>query len=69
MAQCITIEPTRTYATVENVHKAVARVITNPALANLRYMVQQHTDGRFFPLFVGQESVQAGIYFHFNVVA
>lgn len=69
MAQCITIEPTRTYATVENVHKAVARVITNPALANLRYMVQQHTDGRFFPLFVGQESVRAGIYFHFNVVA
>lgn len=69
MPRAITIEPTKTYATVENVHKAVERVITNPALANLRYMVQQHTDGRFYPLFVGMAAVEAGIFHHFNVVA
>ena len=69
MAKCITIEPTKTYATAENAIKAVNRVITNPELANIRYMIVTHTDGRFFPLFIGMDAVQAGIHFHFNVAA
>ena len=69
MAKCINIQPTKTYATAENVQRAVDKKITNPELAGLRYMVVQHTDGRFFPLFVGMEALNAGVHFHFNVVA
>lgn len=69
MAQSITITPTRTYSTPENARRAVDKKITNPDLAHLRYMVMQHTDGRYFPLFIGTEAVQAGVHFHFNIVA
>ena len=69
MAKCINIQPTKTYATAENAQRAVDKKIVNPALADLRYMVVQHVDGRFYPLFVGVEAISAGIHFHFNVVA
>ena len=69
MAKCINIQPTKTYATAENAQRAVDKKIVNPELADLRYMVVQHADGRFYPLFVGMEALNAGIHFHFNVVA
>jgi hypothetical protein len=69
MAQCITIEPGKTYATAENARRAVDKKVTNPALANLRYMIVQHTDGRFYPLFIGMQAAEAGMHWHFNVVA
>ena len=68
MAKCITLQPTKTYATAENAQRAVDRKITDPALAELRYMVVQHTDGRFYPLFVGVAALNASI-MHRLVVA
>jgi hypothetical protein len=69
MARCITLEPTKTYATAENAKRAVDKKVTNPALVDLRYMIVQHTDGRFFPVFIGKLATEAGMHWHFNVVA
>jgi len=68
------IEPNKTYATRENAVKAVERKfgprMTYPGTEeNLHYFIHTHTDGRFFPVFVGERAIQAGIHFSFNVVA
>ncbi len=54
----------KTYATKENARKAVAKI----GAQCLRHFIMQNDEGRFFPVFVGQEAVQEGIHFHFNVV-
>lgn len=58
------IEATQTYATRENVTKAVAKA----SLEDLRYFVMIAADGRFFPVFVGEVAIQRGVHFKFNVV-
>lgn len=66
----LNIEPVRTYATRENTIKAVERRVSK-AMAeqfNLRWFIMVHTDGRFFPVFLGERALQAGLHFHFNVV-
>lgn len=73
MAQIFNIEPIKTYATRENAIKAVEKkgfADTVPHFKNLalRYFIMTHTDGRFFPVFVGEAAVQAGVHFHFNVI-
>jgi hypothetical protein len=63
------IKPNKTYATKKNVEIAVAKVIPEDSPLRLRYFIHTHTDGRFFPVFIGTKAVEAGIHFHFNVVA
>ncbi len=58
------IEAVKTYATKENARKAVAKI----GAQRLRHFIMQNDAGRFFPVFVGQEAMQEGIQFHFNVV-
>lgn len=66
-------EPTKTYATRENAIKAVQKVFganeSHFGSADIRYMVMQHTDGRWFPVFFGQSALQHGAHHCFNVVA
>jgi hypothetical protein len=59
-----TITAPKTYASRENARKAVAKI----GAERLRHFIMQNDEGRFFPVFVGQEAVQEGIHFHFNVV-
>ena len=54
----------KTYATADNARKAVAK----KGLEGFRHFIMQDERGRFFPVFVGQEAVQNGVHFHFNVV-
>jgi TPP-dependent pyruvate/acetoin dehydrogenase alpha subunit len=69
-AHAIELTPNKTYATRENAIKAVEKKFgTREFERNCWYFVAQHTDGRFFPVFVGERAIQAGIHFHFNVVA
>lgn len=69
MARCIELTPTKTYATRENAIKAVDKKFGDKEFyANLIYFIHVHTDGRFFPVFVGERAVQAMVHFHFNVV-
>jgi hypothetical protein len=54
----------KTYASKENARKAVAKI----GAERLRHFIMQSDEGRWFPVFVGQEAMQEGIQFHFNVV-
>jgi len=59
------IVPFKTYATKENAVKAVEKA----GFQSTRHFIMCHEDSRrFFPVFIGQEAVQRGIHFHFNVV-
>jgi hypothetical protein len=70
--QHVQITPTRTYKTAANAHKAATDKfgdMDTSVFGPLRYIVMQHTDGRFFPLFIGVNAMQYGVHFHFNIVA
>lgn len=68
MAELITIEPTKTYATAANAIKAVEKVFPAADDDGLRYILQRTDDGRYFPVFVGMKAVDRGVHFHFHVV-
>lgn len=64
------ITPSRTYATRENAIKAVEKFYGNREFRlRVMYFIHTHTDGRFFPVFVGERALQEGIHFKFNVIA
>jgi len=71
--QHVQITPTRTYKTAANAHKAAddkfGGTDVNSAFGPLRYIVMQHTDGRFFPVFIGVNAMHYGVHFHFNILA
>ena len=64
-------ETSKTYATKANAIKAVETAYGNHDDRNvrdLRYLVMQNDEGRWVPVFIGQECLQYGIHFHFSVV-
>jgi hypothetical protein len=68
MAHLIKIIPNKTYLTRANAVKAVEKKIAPDILPNLRYFIHTDFDGRYFPVFIGQEAVTAGVHMHFNIV-
>ncbi|MEY4433324.1 MAG: hypothetical protein RLZZ44_1458 [Bacteroidota bacterium] len=58
------IETTKTYANETNAIKAVEK----SGFQDLRHFIMMNAEGRFFPVFIGQQAVQRGVHFHFNVV-
>lgn len=54
----------KTYKTIVNARRAVEKA----GCASFRHFMMTNEEGRFFPVFVGQEAVQNGVHFHFNVV-
>ena len=70
MAKQIELTPVKTYKTRENAIKAVEKfdVADEFQGKQIRYIVMTHTDGRFFPVFLGEVAVQAGLHFKFNVL-
>ena len=69
MAKLLELQPNKTYATRENAVKAVDKKFAHESYADLTYIIHTHTDGRFFPVFIGERALQAMAHFHFNVVA
>lgn len=65
MSKLIEITPSKTYKTRENASKAFEAKFSN---CEVRYYIMQHSDGRFFPVALGQPALQAGVHFHFNVI-
>jgi len=55
----------KTYATEANADKAVAQA----GFQDIRHFIVRAPDGRFYPVFVGQEAAQRGVHFRFNVVS
>lgn len=72
MAYQVDITPTKTYATRENAVKAVEKVL-GPCQTTGGgvpwFFIHTHTDGRFFPVFIGQRALDAQLHHKFNVVA
>lgn len=73
MAKLFKLVAFKTYASEANAIKAVEKKYPsdtgNPRYAgNLRYFIHRSDDGRFFPVFVGEAAIVAGVYLHFNVV-
>jgi hypothetical protein len=58
------IEASKTYATAERARKAVEKA----GFSDLRHFIMTDDSGRFFAVFVGQQALQAGVCFRFNVV-
>lgn len=68
MAKLLTLTPNRTYATEANAIKAVEKRFPESSDDGLRYILQRTPDGRFYPVFIGNSAVHAGVHFHFHVV-
>ncbi|TXG97714.1 MAG: hypothetical protein E6R08_06240 [Nevskiaceae bacterium] len=69
MAQFIKLEAPKTYATEENAIKAVEKKFPSENNDGLTYIMGRTEDGRFFPIFIGERAIQAGVHFTFHVVA
>lgn len=72
MARLVELQPNKTYATRENAIKAVEKFFHDKmehTHDSQTYFIHTHTDGRFFPVFVGERAVQGQLHFYFNVVA
>lgn len=68
----INLEATKDYASRENAIKAVEKkgmhnLVDSKGFA-IRWFIAVGENGRFFPTFIGEAAIQAGIHFHFNVV-
>ena len=72
-AHLMQLEAPKTYATRDNAIKAVQKVFgpnhDHFGSADVRYVVVQGTDGRWFPLFIGESALKHGVHFNFNVAA
>jgi len=70
--QHVTLTPTRTYKTAANAQKAATDKfgdMETTGFGPLRYIVMEHIDGRFFPVFIGINAMHYGVHFHFNILA
>lgn len=60
------LEPTRTYATAANAVKAVEKANIGE---EYRYIIYYDEDlNRYWPVFIGEKCLQAGIHFRFHVL-
>lgn len=66
MATLIKLQANKTYATPANAVAAVEKKIGHKADGQT-YIMMTDDNGRFFPVFLGERAIQAGIHFHFNV--
>lgn len=68
MPKLMKLTPARTYATHANVIKAIEKHFGDNC-PELRFMILQTDDKRYYPVFIGQEAVSRVVHFHFCVVA
>lgn len=68
-------EGVNSYATYQNAVNAVEKKLGKGWMADpqeqgdYRYIIQATEDGRFRPVFIGQNCLQAGTHFHFATTA
>lgn len=65
------IQPHQTYLNEETAIRAVENILNKIQSNNresLRYFLTWTKEGRCFPIFIGENAVQAGLHFKFNVV-
>ena len=71
MARLVKVESSRSYATEENAIKAVQKLFPDgiDESQSVRFMVLRNVEGRFIPLFMGQNAVRAGTHLLFITFA
>lgn len=68
MAKLLNLQTPKSYASRENAIKAVEKLYPAADNDGLRYLVvQDEATGRFFPVFIGNSAVEAGVFFNFHV--
>jgi len=71
MIRHLEMTPAKTYATRENaiaaVNKRFGERVTSENGERLDFVVVANAEGRFFPLFLGERAIQAGMHFSFCV--
>lgn len=67
MARYIKLEATKTYASIENAVKAVEKKFPEADNDGLTYIMMKTEDNRYYPVFLGERALQAGVHFHFHV--
>lgn len=55
----------KTYKTHANAVKAFEAIFGD---CDVRYLVLQNGEGRYFPAALGEKALQAGVHFHFHVL-
>ena len=72
MAYHHTPEPVKTYISRENAIKAVEKAYglndEHFGSSKVRYVIMQHTDGRYYPLFFGNGAIENDVFRKFNCV-
>ena len=63
MSKLVEFAPTRTFANAKNAIRAVEKTFGESN--DLRYVMMQNSEGRFYPLFIGNSALMAGVHFHF----
>lgn len=60
----------KTFATADNARTAVRKAFgDNFESSTLRFFIHVTEQGRFLPVFIGNDAVQANVHFTFSVVA
>jgi hypothetical protein len=67
MARYIKLRTTKTYASIENAIKAVEKKFPESNNDGLTYIVIKTEDNRYYPVFLGERAMHAGVHFHFHV--
>lgn len=70
MISYLDMTPSKTYATRDNAIKAVEKKFGSHIKLGdekLDFVIVANAAGRFFPLFLGERAIRAGVHFHFCV--
>lgn len=68
MATQVVVNPQKTYISPDNARAAIAKYPFIDENRELRYVILQNAQGRYFPAFLGDKAIQAGVHFHFAVI-
>lgn len=68
MAKFIALQTTKTYASEANAIAAVEKKFGGEQYHHLTYVVLLTAAGRYYPAFLGERAIQAGVHFHFHVL-
>jgi hypothetical protein len=71
MIKHLELTPAKTYVSRDNAIKAVEKTfgprVTAENGERLDFVIVANAEGRFFPMFLGERALQAGMHFHFCV--
>lgn len=65
----VEITPPKTYATKANMERALSKYPRITENADLTYLAIQNPEGRWYPIFLGERAIRAGVHFAGSCIA